>query len=82
MQRLASVIAFFAVVIITSTAFAQDQPKTKFFDFNDMLIDGELKVPDGMRNDSHKKAKFRRLLNLKKSFLSKIRETSGEKTLQ
>lgn len=82
MQRIVLIIVFFAVLIITATAFAQDEPKTKFYDFDDMMIDGELKVPEGLRQGAHKKAKFKRLLNLKKSFLSKIRETSGEKTLQ
>ncbi len=83
MQRVATVIGFLAIFLIASTSFAQDAPtKSKFYDFDDMLIDGQLKIPDGMRAEARKKAKFKRLLNLKKSFLSRVRETAGERALQ
>ncbi len=82
MQRITAVLGFLAIVLITSTTFAQDKPKSKFYDFDDMLIDGQLKIPDGMRAEARKKAKFKRLLNLKKSFLSRVRNTAGERALQ
>ncbi len=82
MRKAIGFIAFAAVLSVSSLAFAQDQPKTKFYDFSDMLIDGQLKTPDLMKSDAREKAKFQRLLSLKKSFLPKIRETSEEKALQ
>ncbi len=83
MQRVATIIGFLTIILMASTSFAQDQPtKSKFYDFDDMLIDGQLKIPDGMRAEARKKAKFKRLLNLKKSFLSRVRETAGERALQ
>ena len=62
----------------TSVAFAQDEGdvKTKFYDFDDMLIDGEFKKPEGLVYGTVEKAKFARLLSLKKSFLPKIQESA------
>ena len=82
MRKAIGFIAFAVVLSASSLAFAQDQPKTKFYDFSDMLIDGQLKTPDLMKSDAREKAKFQRLLSLKKSFLPKIRETSEESALQ
>jgi len=73
----------FAVLMTASvSAFAQDAPKTKFYAFNDMLYDGKLKSPDIMNTKAREKARFKRLLSLKKSFLPKLRETAEEQALQ
>ena len=79
-------ITFAAVLMLFSaSAFAQDSgdgTRSKFYDFNDMLVDGRLKTPDLMKTDARGKAKFNRLLQLKKSFIPKIRESTGEEALQ
>ena len=79
-------ITFAAVLMLFSAnAFAQDSGETtrsKFYDFNDMLVDGRLKTPDLMKTDARGKAKFNRLLQLKKSFIPKIRESTEEAALQ
>lgn len=83
MRRLVSLVVLVATVGVGSTAFAQDDgTKTKFYDFEDMLIDGQLKTPDLMKTQAREKAKFKRLLDLKKSFLPKIRESAEERALQ
>jgi len=69
-------------MMTASVAFAQDDTKTKFYNFDDMLIDGQIKVPDAMKTEAREKAKFKRLLSLKKSFLPKVRETAEESALQ
>ena len=65
-------------------AQAQDaeEPRTKFYNFDDMLIDGEFKKPDIMKNKAREKAGFKRLVDLKKNFLPKVIETSQEQALQ
>jgi hypothetical protein len=47
-----------------------------------MLIDGEFKKPEGFVYGSIEKAKFDRLLSLKKSFLPKIEQTAKSDVLK
>lgn len=84
MRRLVGVVSVAAMVMLSSLAFAQDEgeTRTKFYNFDDMLIDGQLKTPDLLRQGARDKAKFKRLLELKKSFLPKVRETAEERSLQ
>ena len=50
--------------------------KSKFYNFSEQLIDGEIKKPTVTYADSRTKAQFDRLLSLKKSFLSNLFQTS------
>jgi hypothetical protein len=69
--------------MVSATAVAQDDDlKTKFYDFDDMLIDGEIKKPEGFVYGALEKAKFDRLLSLKKSFLPRIEETAKDDALK
>lgn len=69
--------------LVSATAAAQDEDlKTKFYDFDDMLIDGEIKKPEGFVYGALEKAKFDRLLSLKKSFLPRIEETAKDDALK
>lgn len=69
--------------LVSSVAVAQDDDqKTKFYDFDDMLIDGEFKKPEGFVYGAVEKARFDRLLSLKKSFLPKIEETAKSDALK
>ena len=47
----------------------QNAVKSKFYDFNDQLIDGVIRKPTNLYVDARQKVKFERLLKLKKSFL-------------
>ena len=62
-------------------AFA-DSPKTKFYDFDDLLINGEYKKPQVMYIDNQSKIKFERLLKLYKNFLIKLQETDKDASLR
>ena len=42
--------------------------KAKFYDFSDQLINGEIKKPATIYMESRARAKFAKLLRLKKSF--------------
>ena len=76
-------LALCLVLMFVSTAFAQSgDVKTKFYDFDDLLIDGEYKKPQIMYNDATTKVKFERLLKLKKEFLPKLRATSRDSSLR
>jgi len=56
--------------------------RTKFYDFGDMLINGEIKKPTSLYTDVRQKAKFDRLLKLKKSFMNKLMNTAREKVFK
>ena len=70
-------IAFF--VLMGNDALAQKSPKAKFYDFNEQVIDGEIKKPTALYTDSKKKVKFDRLLKLKKSFIPELMKSSEER---
>jgi len=76
----------FALSLAPSLASAQapaaGTEKTKFYDFNDMLIEGAYKKPQVLYTDARQKAKFERLLKLKRDFLPQLRSTSKDSTLR
>jgi hypothetical protein len=80
LRRILGTFTVMALLLSAGSALAQE--KTKFYNFDDMLIDGQLKTPDLQRADARDKAKFARLLKLKKSFMPKVRETAEAKSLQ
>ncbi|MEZ4475112.1 MAG: hypothetical protein R3F60_30845 [bacterium] len=69
-------------------AMAQDAPaaggdvKTKFYNFDDLLIDGEYKKPQVLYTDARQKVKFERLLKLKKDFLPRLKATAKDAVLR
>ena len=48
------------------------QPKAKFYDFREQIIDGEIKRPTVIFSGAREKVKFENLLKLKKSFMPKL----------
>lgn len=76
------------LLVLPALAAAQDKPaggdpvKTKFYDFNDMLIEGAYKKPQVLYTDARQKAKFERLLKLKRDFLPQLRSTAKDATLR
>ena len=75
-------VLFLAILGIISEAAAAPPQKSKFYDFNEQVIDGEIKKPTSIYVDSRQKAKFDRLLRLKKSFLPKLFKTSKNKVFK
>ena len=69
-------------VMLGNDALAQTKPKSKFYDFGEQVIDGEIKKPTALFTDSKKKVKFDRLLKLKKTFIPDLMETSKERTFR
>lgn len=78
MKYLISVIVFIFIILNTTAISMAKQPRAKFYDFNDQLIDGEIKKPATLYTDARDKVKFDRLLRLKKSFLPDLFDTAKE----
>lgn len=67
----------------TGLAAAQNSNvKTKFYNFDDLLIDGKVKKPQILYTDARQKEKFGRLLELKKDFLPNLKNTAKEPILR
>ena len=78
------IIGFIAFIFILnmSTLVLAKQPKAKFYDFNEQIIDGERKKPTTLYTDSRQQVKFDRLMKLKKSFLPKLFATAKERVFK
>ena len=81
MKYFISFIIFFIIILNTSVV-ASKQPKSKFYDFNEQLIDGEVKKPTTLYTDARQQVRFDRLLKLKKSFLPKLFATAKERVFK
>jgi hypothetical protein len=87
MRRFSAIVVAVLIALTSANAFAQDGggdggQKSKFYDFDDMTVDGELKTPDVHRTEARGQAKFQRLLDLKKSFLPKVQQSTEEEALK
>ena len=71
----------FLILLLSSISYA-DSPKSKFYDFNEQLIDGEIKKPTTLYTDVRNKVKFDRLLRLKKSFIDDLLMTAKERVFK
>ena len=73
----------FFVIALSSTAVSQEKnTKTKFYNFDDLLINGQYKKPQVLYTDARQKVKFERLLKLKKDFLPKLKATEKDHSLR
>jgi hypothetical protein len=56
--------------------------RSKFYDFSDTLIDGEIKKPTALYTDVRQQVKFERLLKIRKSFLRNLFDTAKERVFK
>jgi len=73
------------VFIISFWAFdvlSKPPIKSKFYDFSDQMIDGEIRKPTALYTDARQKARFERLLKLKKSFLPQLFQSAKHKVFK
>tara|TARA_Y100001937_G_scaffold110959_1_gene157075 strand:+ start:44 stop:307 length:264 start_codon:yes stop_codon:yes gene_type:complete len=78
-------ILFCSVVLFVPVSYAnpdQSSGKTKFYNFDDLLINGKVKKPQILWTDARQKVRFDRLLKLKKDFLPKLQDTRRDPTLR
>ena len=76
------VVAIFVIGLIYAGTAHGRSPKAKFYDFQDQIIDGEIKKPSTLYTDSRKKVQFSRLLKLKKSFMNDLFDTAKERVFR
>ncbi len=67
-------------LLLALPALAED--KSRFYDFSDQNIDGQIKKPIVMNIETRQRAKFDKLLKLKKSFRMALVDTGRERTLK
>jgi len=72
-------ISLVLTVSLSSLAKPPKSAKSKFYDFSEQMIDGEIRKPTALYTDARQRARFERLLNLKKSFLPNLFDTSKNK---
>ena len=71
---------FFIILAISMPVFGKT--KAKFYDFSDQLIDGNIKKPSTIFMESRVRAKFDKLLKLKKSFIPRLLMTGKNPNLK
>lgn len=76
-----ALVAVAMALALAGSAYAADAA-SKFYDFSDQLIDGEIKKPTQIYIESRQRAKFDKLLKLKKSFRPAMIETAKERQLK
>lgn len=82
LKAIALVLVCFIIAALAGEALAKPPVKSKFYDFNEQLIDGEIKKPTALYTDSRQKVKFDRLLRLKKSFMPQLFKTAKERVFK
>tara|TARA_Y100000310_G_C20291097_1_gene627243 strand:+ start:301 stop:558 length:258 start_codon:yes stop_codon:yes gene_type:complete len=81
-KNLRFVVCFF-LIFFSFEVYAQDKStKVKFYNFDDLLIDGKVKKPQLLFVDTRQKVKFERLLKLKKDLIPKLKATSKDPVLK
>lgn len=77
-----AVVGLLLIALGTSSALAKKPSKSKFYDFSDTLIDGEIKKPTALYTDVRQQVKFERLLKIRKSFLRNLFDTAKERVFK
>tara|TARA_R100000008_G_C3575313_1_gene164839 strand:+ start:855 stop:1112 length:258 start_codon:yes stop_codon:yes gene_type:complete len=70
------------VIVLSTNSIYSKEPKSKFYDFNEQIIDGEVKKPTTLYMDVRDRVKFDRLMKLKKSFIPKLLKTAKERVFK
>ncbi len=78
------IITIMLILIVPFIAYAEPKTstKTKFYNFDDLLINGQYKKPQVLYTDARQKVRFERLLKLKKDFLPKLKNTQRDPALR
>ena len=76
---IAVVIILFLTIAVALGAPPRKPIKSKFYDFSEQLIDGEIRKPTALYTSARQRVKFGRLLKLKRSFMKELFNTSKEK---
>jgi hypothetical protein len=77
------ILSILVVCLLSMPAYSQNKDvKTKFYNFDDLLINGEYRKPQVLYTDARQKVRFERLLKLKKDFLPRLKNTQKDPALR
>jgi len=87
MRGMRAIFVFFVLfalffLLTYGTVLAKEKTKVKFYNFDDLLVDGKVSKPKLLYVDSRQRVKFEKLLKLKKDFLPKLKETERDPALR
>ena len=87
MRGMRAIFVFFVLfalffLLTYGTVLAKEKTKVKFYNFDDLLVDGKVSKPKLLYVDSRQRIKFEKLLKLKKDFLPKLKETERDPALR
>ena len=80
--KIGVIVLFLFLTAATALAQPKNNVKTKFYNFDDLLIDGKITKPKVLYTDARQKVKFEKLLKLKKSFLPKLINSRRDPSLR
>ena len=69
-------------ILLMSVSLFAKKDDVKFYDFSDMMINGDFKKPDMLKIKDKKGAKFSRMLKLKASFVNKLEKTDKDSSIE
>ncbi|MCB9728448.1 MAG: hypothetical protein H6746_08220 [Deltaproteobacteria bacterium] len=78
----ATLLTLAGLTFVAPPAATAAEPKAKFYDFSDQLIDGDIKKPQELYTNVREQVKFDRLLSLKKSFVQSLLLTAKERVFK
>ena len=81
-MKLINKVIILTIVLFVLAGDASAKSKKKFYDFSDQMINGEIKKPATIYIDTRTRAKFEKLLRLKRSFIKALILTSKEPILK
>tara|TARA_Y100000593_G_C4230904_1_gene296942 strand:- start:377 stop:622 length:246 start_codon:yes stop_codon:yes gene_type:complete len=81
-MKLIKIVLFLTIVLFAFMGDASAKSKTRFYDFSDQMINGEIKKPSTIYIDTRTRAKFAKLLSLKRSFIQVLLLTGKEPALK
>lgn len=82
MKTFWKLIVIASILAIPSVGLSQEPIEEKLYNFDDMLIDGSYRDPQGMFERSRAELSFEGVLKLKRSFILEIEVNAQETAMQ
>ncbi len=80
--KLIRFITILLLAILPSTVYADGEVEEKLYNFDDMLIDGAFRDPQGMFERARSEAEFEGALKLERSFMDGVQEDTLETSMR
>ena len=82
-SRILTWLSFAYLIFIPALVFAQDNAvEERLYNFDDMLIDGSFRDPQGMYERARAEATFESVLDLERSFINRLEENAQESSMR